>query len=514
MKHPLENTLLALSIALILTSWVSVNADTSKTTTSQVNYGYYYSLDYLKGYYRFLPSPAPEGLHYHIRMTATANIDDTPEKETLVLIVVETKPRTFSGNLPDFGNQSHAFLLIANTKGSKIEKKAFFKLFDTGTHPLEVPAAEGIELHSPPSGNLKLPTDVSLRLADVTDDGTLDVWVKSAHGVALISFENGAFKEVFSRYPVSREKLTKTADVEYYNYDVRHEPAGKKYHRFLATPPPEGASYGTRMKAVANIDDTPEKETIVLMVVNSKKEWRAWSQAFLLITEPETERDGFPKTKALFTLFGARTHDLNVPTKTIEVQSGPFVFRKPWSREDWSFPWVSFKLVDLTGDGILDIWAEHYQGVAVISFQDGEFKEVCSAYSSTGREDPIEYIDLDNDGIYEIKIPDSIFMIDIPGVRYVQWMSLYEWDGTAYVLNNERFYAENDEFLIRLLRQYNAALIRYGRFEPYSFYVGLVYSYRGNVPMAHKYLQWVAEHAENDRYIHAAEDLLKKLTPH
>ena len=388
-------------------------------------------------------------------MTARANIDDTPEKETIVLIVVETKPRTFSGNLPDFGNRSHAFLLIANTKGSKIEKKAFFKLFDTGTHPLEVPAAEVIELHSPPSGNLKLPTDVSLRLADVTDDGTLDVWVKSAHGVALISFENGAFKEVFSRYTVSREKLTKTADVEYYGYDVRHEPAGEKYHRFLATPPPEGASYGTRMKAVANIDDTPEKETIVLMVVNSKEEWRAWTQAFLLITEPETERDGFPKTKALFTLFGARTHDLNVPTKTIEVQSVPFVFRKPWSREDWSFPWVSFKLVDLTGDGILDVWVDHAEGVAVISFQDGEFVEVCSAYSSTRREDPIEYVDLDNDGIYEIKIPDRISVSDIPGAAAPEWMSLYEWDGTTYVLNNERFYANNDEFLNGSLSNYN-----------------------------------------------------------
>ena len=377
---------------------------------------------------------------------------------------------------------------------------------------MEVPAAEVIELHSPPSGNLKLPTDVSLRLADV-DDGTLDVWVKSAHGVALISFENGEFKEVFSRYPVSREKLTKTADVEYYGYDVRHEPAGEKYHRFLATPPPEGASYGTRMKAVANIDDTPEKETIVLMVVNSKEEWRAWTQAFLLITEPETERDGFPKTKALFTLFGARTHDLNVPTKTIEVQSAPFVFRKPWSREDWSFPWVSFKLVDLTGDGILDVWVDHAEGVAVISFQDGEFVEVCSAYSSTRREDPIEYVDLDNDGIYEIKIPDRISVSDIPGAAAPEWMSLYEWDGTTYVLNNERFYANNDEFLIGLLNTYNHVLIRHGRFDEYGFYIGLVFYYRGDVPMARKYLQWIAEHAENDRYIQAAESLLKELPP-
>ena len=509
MKQHLQITLLGLTISLILTAFV-VNADTPKTTPSEVNYSYYYFLDYLKEYRRFLPPPAPKGLHYHVRMAAVANIDDTPKKEVIDLIVVDTKPRTFSSNGALSDNYIQAFLLIANTKGAKLEKKAFFKLFDTGTHPLEVPAAEVIELHSPPAG-FKLPTDVSLRLADVTDDGTLDVWVKSAHGVALISFENGEFKEVFNRYPVTREKLTKTADVEYYGYDVRHEPAGKKYHRFLATPPPEGASYGTRQKAIANIDNTPEKETIVLMVVNSKEEWRAWSQAFLLITEPETERDVFPKTKALFTLFGATTHDLDVPTKTIEVQSVPFVFRKPWwSGEDWSFPRVSFDLVDLTGDGILDLWVEHAEGVAVISFQDGEFVEVCSAYSSTRRKDPIEYIDMDNDGIYEIKIPDRI-SIDGPTAAYPEWVSLYEWDGTTYVLNNQRFYANNDEFLNRALSNYNGWPQGFGKCEEQRFYIGLIYHYRGNAAKAREFLQWVVEHGKKQDYRKAAESILKKL---
>ena len=513
MKPHLQIISLAFCISLIL-SCFAANADTAKTTTSQVNYGYHYPLDYPKKYHRFLPSPAPEGLHYHVRMTARANIDDTPKKETIALIVVDTKPRTFRSNGALSDNYIQAFLLITDNNAAQPQKKAFFKLFDTGTHPLEVPAAEVIELHSPPSG-FKLPTDVSLRLADVTDDGTLDVWVKSAHGVALISFENGEFKEVFSHYPVTREKLTKTAEIEYYSYDVRHESAGEKYHRFLGTPPPEGTSYGTRQKAVANIDDTPEKETIVLMVVNSKEEWRAWSQAFLLITEPETERDGFPKTKALFTLFGATTHDLNVPTKTIEVQSVPFVFRKPWwSGEDWSFKRVSFDLVDLTGDGILDVWVEHVEGVAVISFQEGEFVDVCSAYSSTRREGPIEYIDLDNDGIYEIKIPDSIHIKGAPGAAAPEWMSLYEWNGTTYVLNNERFYANNDEVLNRALSNYNGWPQGFGKSEEQRFYIGLIYYYRDNAPKAREFLQWVAEHGKKQDYRTAAESILKKLPHH
>ena len=512
MKQYFQIPLLGLAISLILTAFV-VNADTAKTTTSQVNYSYYY-LDYLKAYRRFLPSPVPEGLHYHIRMTARANIDDTPEKETLFLIVVDTKPRTFRSHGALSDNYIQAFLLITDNNAGQPKKKAFFTLFDVGTHALDVPAAEVIELHSPPAG-FKLSTDVSLRLADVTDDGTLDVWVKSAHGVALISFENGEFKEVFSRYPVTKEKLAKTADIEYYSYDVRHELAGEKYHRFLATPPPEGTSYGTRQKAIANIDDSPKKETIVLMVVNSKEEWRAWSQAFLLITEPETERDGFPKTKALFTLFGATTHDLDVPTKTIEVQSVPFVFRKPWWRgKDWSFKRVSFDLVDLTGDGILDVWVEHPEGVAVISFHDGEFVDVCSAYSSTRREDPIEYIDLDNDGIYEIKIPDSIHIKGAPGAAAPEWVSLYKWDGTTYALNNERFYANNDEFLLRLLGQYTFWQPFSSNEEIYHFYIGLVYYYRGSTFMAKELLQRVARNAKNEDYRKAAESFLKKLPHH
>ena len=498
-----------LYISLILTAFV-VNADTPKTTTSQVTYRYYHSLDELERYHRLLPSPAPEGLSYHGRMRASANIDDTPQKENIVLIIVDPEPRTFSGNPPDFSNWSQAFLLITDAKSHWHPKqKELFKLFDTGTHPLEVPA-KVIELHDPPSG-FKQPTDVSFRLVDVTGDGTLDVWVESAHGVALISFENGEFKEVFSRYTVTREKLVEAFDVEYYWYDVRFEPEGQKYHHFLATPAPEESSYCTRMSAIANIDNTPEKENIVLMVLQAGDEWRTWVQAFLLITDTQT--DGVPKKKDLFKLFDAGTHDIDVPGKTIDVQSAPFVLRG-WTKRGspWAFKGVSFDLVDLTGDGILDVWLEHSQGVAVISFQNGEFKEVCSAYTSVRAELP-GYIDLDNDGIYEIKVPDHISISGAPGAAGLEWMSLYEWNGNTYVLNNRRFYTENDEFFLRLLEEYNF-WHRYIIHEVYSFYIGLAFYYRSNVPMAQKYLQWVAENAENDRYIHAAEDLLKKLTPH
>ena len=307
---------------------------------------------------------------------------------------------------------------------------------------------------------------------------------------------------------------SETSDAEYKAYtDFPIDPEGLKYHRFLRFPAPKGASYSTRGKAIANIDNTPEKETIVLMVAEAGEEWRDWCQAFLLIAEAETEAGQLPRKKELFKLFDAGTHVFDVPGKTIDVQSAPFVLRG-WSKRgsSWPFKGVSFELIDLTGDGILDIWLDHSQGVAVISFQDGEFKEVCSALTSVKAELP-EYIDLDKDGIYEILIPDKISIDGVPTAAYLGWVSLYEWDGNTYVLNNERFYAENDEFLVDLLDYYNHLLFRFGRYIPqcevYSFYIGLVFYYRGNIPMAHKYLQWVVKHAEKQRYINAAEELLK-----
>ena len=507
MKQHIQPTLLGLAISLILTAF-SVNAEPPKTMTATVGYVPFYYTDEprlsaeLKRYHRFLPSPAPEELYYHTRLIAAANVDDTPEEEHIALIVVDTKRRA------DFGNWSQAFLLIANTQSQtrQLEKKAFFKLFDAGTYALEVPAANPIELHPPPFAFTR-PTNVFFRLADVTNDGILDVWVESTYGVALLSFENGEFVEVFNRYTVTRQKLAENPEMEIYDYDPS-DPEGQKYHRFLAAPPPNGPRYTTRGKFIANIDDTPEKETIVLMTADT--ELYEWSHAFLLIAGNEVVE--VPKKKVLFKLFGEGVHDLEAPWKTIELQNPPFVFRGVGGGGGAFYYGLFFNLVDLTGDGILDIWVEHAYGVAVVSFQEGEFVEVCSVYTSIKREDPIEYIDLDNDGIYEIKIPDRI-SIEGPTAAYPHWMSLYEWDRNTYVLNNKRFYAHNDEFLTRLLDRYTT-WSRYSRNQEYHFYIGLVYFYRDNIPKAREYLQWVLENGKGEGYIHAAEDLLKKLPSH
>ena len=86
----------------------------------------------------------------------------------------------------------------------------------------------------------------------------------------------------------------------------------------------------------------------------------------------------------------------------------------------------------------------------------------------------------------------------------------YPWDVPA---KNIKVQSAPFVFRIALLNNYNHVLIRYGRFEEYSFYIGLVFYYRGNTTMARKYLQWVANHAEKQHYVHTAESILKKLPP-
>ena len=324
--------------------------------------------------------------------------------------------------------------------------------------------------------------------------------------------------------------LTAPSAVEYKGYEFPTDPEGRMYHRFLRVHPPEGLYYNTRQKASANIDDTPEKETIVLMTADTGVDGPRgeWVQAFLLIAE-DAPQAALAKKKDLFKLFDSRTYDLDVPGKTVELRNPAFVFENLWRGHPWGYYGISFELVDLTGDGILDVWVDYAYGVAVISFQNGEFKEVCSGYSSPRRESPVEYIDIDSDGIYEIKIPSRIHIDHGPMATSPQWISLYAWDGTAYALNNAKFYSRDDSILIQLLSKFNGELlherdmVKYSPqliqrgvytdyFELCKFYIGLAFYYRGELPLAQGYLEQVVAEAKNEDYRRGAASILKQMS--
>ena len=311
---------------------------------------------------------------------------------------------------------------------------------------------------------------------------------------------------------------TTTSEVKYQRY-YSGDPESRKYRRFFTTPAPEECFYNPRLKASANIDDTPEKETVVLILVDryikNHPYNRNWIQAFLVIAETDS-RAALPKKKAFFKLFDTGTHKSDIAAKVIELHNPPFVFTQP-PEDALRSGDAAFRLVDLTGDGILDIWVKFGHAAAAISFQNGEFKAVFSSYTVPGLLPDAEYVDLDKDGTYEIKVPYSIQVERVPGAPHLPWMSLYEWNGNAYVLNNEKFYADNADFLIQLLSQYNYQILRQGSIinlcGTYNFYVGLASYYRGDLRMARLYLQWVVERSKKDDYIQAAKSILKKLPP-
>ena len=189
---------------------------------------------------------------------------------------------------------------------------------------------------------------------------------------------------IFNCLTVNADTATrKTSEVEYYGYEVPSDPEGQKYHRFFSHPAPGLFFYDTQQKVIANIDDTPEKETIVPILVDGGERLEPfagyWSQAFLLILD-ETEV-GVPKKKAFFKLYDTGELALEVPAaESIELHSPAFVFQKP-PKDSHKSIGVGASFIDLTGDGLLDVWLDVGTAVIVISFQNGEFKVVFSCYT-------------------------------------------------------------------------------------------------------------------------------------
>lgn len=321
-----------------------------------------------------------------------------------------------------------------------------------------------------------------------------------------------------------------TPAVKYHLFDHPGDPEGKMYHQFLPRVP-ERSFYDTQLKASANVDDTPEIETVVSILADGGRGSAFdgnWTEAFLLITTTEA---GIPKKKKLFKVLDVADH-----AKSIKRHPPPFILNVQLKGNPHGLP---FKLIDLTGDGILDIWVEPGNVIVVISFQNGEFKEIFRSYTYTHRGGP-EYIDMDNDGSYELKIPNRVYLDGFIRSAHPVWMNLYEWDGTTYVLNNEKFYTKDNEIFFELLSTYNNHLrLRYKYqlaletkdpvliqrsdpvniqhvdashyFEVYDFYIGLGHYYRGELGHAQRYLQSVSTEAKNPEYRSAADNMLKEL---
>lgn len=310
---------------------------------------------------------------------------------------------------------------------------------------------------------------------------------------------------IFACCQVKADSPTKAvSEVEYQRYN---ELSGKVYQQFLPSPP-EGMWYFTRIKGVGNVDNTPEKEAVVLITVQPNSDPQSHLvQAFLLICTEEAETLTKKELLKLYDRDAKETSSQNVYP--------PLVFNKV---RKFSMPvGGSLELVDLNGDGVLDIWVRFPYYVAVISFQNRMFKPIFNSLTITGADGPApRYVDRDADGLYEIEIPNKVYIEGIERVAHPTWISLYEWDGQTYILNNQKFYSRDTDILICFLLKYNDQLFwkrepeRY--FEAYEFYLGLIFYYREEFNRARAYLRRIVEQAKNENYVQEAEAILKQLS--
>lgn len=316
---------------------------------------------------------------------------------------------------------------------------------------------------------------------------------------------------IFFSWQVKANSLQKeVSQVEYQGY---LEWEGKEYQQFLP-PEPEGMWYYTKMKGIGNVDNTPEKEEVVLITVQHQIGAEYVEQAFLLVC---TKAEGVLKKKGLLKLY-----DYGAEETSFQGAYPSLVFRKT----TWKFMPNNgrLKLVDLNGDGMLDVFVElWFSGgsygpyyIAVVSFQNGKLKQIFNSFAGANASSPFppQYIDVDKDGIYEIEIPNEIVVEGVPHSSMPTWINLYEWNGEKYVLNNQKFYSRDTSILFSFVETYLHELTptrepgRY--FEEYEFYLGLIYYYQGS-PYAHTYLGRIVEKAKNENYIKEAQAVLKRL---
>jgi len=296
------------------------------------------------------------------------------------------------------------------------------------------------------------------------------------------------------------------AGILYERYD---EPEGVEYSRLLP-PLPEGMWYWTRYKGTGNVDATDDVEEVVLVTVqdNGATDYE-YEKAFILVCKIENH---MPELKYSLPIYDR--------TETDAYQCPPSVFRKGRGHAPNH---GEFELVDLNKDGVLDVFIKlWYSGgsyapfyVSIASFINERFDRIFTVSAGPGDEFEVKYVDIDRDGVYEIQIPNEIFIKGIEHSASPAWVSLYAWNDKDYVSYDAKFYSTDTSVLISFLERYVRQLRRRSDryFEDYEFYLGLIYYYRGDLDLykSHSYLSRIVKKAKNENYLKEARVILKRL---
>jgi len=311
------------------------------------------------------------------------------------------------------------------------------------------------------------------------------------------------------------------SSVKYQRYG---EQEGKEYQQFLPPLPlHEGQWYWTRMTGIGNVDNNPDIEEIALITSQKSGEHREpfqYWQAFLIVC---VRHEKSLEKKYLLEIFNNTEKEFSTDKPYPHI-----IFKK---HRDWEFfpSDGSFQLIDLNHDGILDIFIQlWYTGgsyspfcAEVVSFQSGELKRLFTSFAGAKDYSP-QVLDIDTDGLYEIQIPDEI-TVGFEHASDPTWISLYEWNGKEYILNNKKFYSRDNDILIQFLQFYSyrlrwhADMVFYWKsetemyFEDYEFYLGLIYYYKEKPHRAKDFFDRIVERAKNENYIREARIILRQL---
>jgi len=312
--------------------------------------------------------------------------------------------------------------------------------------------------------------------------------------------------------------------ISHVEYQLYNEQEGEEYQQFLPPLPlHEGQWYWTRMVGIGNVDNTPDIEEIALITLQNSAENREpfqYWRAFLLVC---VRHEKVLEKKYLLEIFNNTEKEFST-----DKPYPPMIFKR---NNNWEFfpSNGSLQLVDLNNDGILDIFILLWDTggsyspycVEVVSFQNCELKRLFTSFAGVGHYSP-QALDIDGDGLYEIQIPNEI-TVGFEHATDPTWISLYEWNGKEYILNNKKFYSRDNDILIQFLqfycqrlRWYTDQILYWGSktemyFEDYEFYLGLIYYYKEKPYLARDYLERIVEKAKNEGYIKEAQSVLKQL---
>ena len=111
-------------------------------------------------------------------------------------------------------------------------------------------------------------------------------------------------------------------------------------------------------------------------------------------------------------------------------------------------------------------------------------------------------------------LANTIFVDGTDTASDPDWVSVFEWDGEAFVDDSRSYHATDEQLMKEYVRRYesnterDASLHRDRFYHEYEFYMGMIHLYKDHAEKARYFLERVAVQAEREVFQAAARDAL------